>query len=250
MNMDKESGKFYSGFVSLVGRPNVGKSTLMNTLVGEKIAIVSHKPQTTRNKITAVLTKDDFQAVFIDTPGIHKPKNRLGAFMLKSAETALDEVDICVALVQPGISERDKPVLERVARVKSPVFLVINKVDTVERPALLPLTDHYRNILPFAEIIPLSARTGENTDRLLERIRHYLPEGPRYFPDDMITDQPERAIVSELIREKALLALAEEIPHGVAVEILSMKKRERSETVDIEASVYVERDSHKAIVIG
>lgn len=244
--------KFQSGFVALVGRPNVGKSTLMNQLIGEKIAIMSPKPQTTRNKIQSILTKEDFQVIFIDTPGIHKPKHKLGSYMVKAAETALNEVDAVLMLTEPNErgAEADRFVLERLAGVKTPVILVLNKIDTVEKSHILTMTDEYRSLYPFREIVPVSAKDGENCDTLLSVIQSYLPEGPQYFPADMITDQPERQIASEIIREKALQLLEDEIPHGIAVEITSMKKREGKDLVDVEATIFCERESHKGIIIG
>lgn len=246
------SNKFYSGFVTLVGRPNVGKSTLMNQLIGEKIAIMSPKPQTTRNKIQSILTKEDYQIIFIDTPGIHKPRHKLGQYMVKSAETTLNEVDCVCMLIEPTENPLagDKYVLERLSNVRTPVILVINKMDTVERNKLLAVMDAYRGLYPFAEIVPVSALKGENIQELLDVLRNYLPEGPQYFPSDMVTDQPERQIVSELIREKALQLLEDEIPHGIAVEIMSMKKRDNQDLVDIDATIYCEKDSHKGIIIG
>ena len=244
--------KFHSGFVSLVGRPNVGKSTLMNCLVGEKIAITSHKPQTTRNKITSILTKDDFQCVFLDTPGIHKPKHKLGEYMVRSAETTLGEVDVILMLIEPTdtVMEADQYVIERLKSTKTPVILVINKIDTVEKDSLLSVIETYSKLYDFADVVPISAMKGKNTDTLLEVIRNYLPEGPQYFPEDMVTDQPERQIVSEIIREKALYLLQDEIPHGIAVEITAMKKRPDQDMVDVQATIYCERDSHKGIIIG
>ncbi len=244
--------KFYSGFVSLMGKPNVGKSTLMNCLVGEKISIISYKPQTTRNKIQSILTKDDYQIIFIDTPGIHKPKHKLGSYMMKSVDNAIDSVDVCLFLIEPSarITEKDIFALEKLKNVKTPVFLVVNKIDTVEKQELLLVIDEYRKHYSFAEVIPVSALKGENISDLLLSIKKYLPEGPKYFPEDMITDQPERQIVSELIREKALRYLEDEIPHGVAVDVSSMKKREGKNLVDVEAIIYCERDSHKGIIIG
>ena len=244
--------KFFSGFVSLVGRPNVGKSTLMNRLIGEKIAIVSPKPQTTRNRIQSILTKDDFQVIFIDTPGIHMPKHKLGNYMVKAAETTFNEVDAVLMLVEPDEKafESDAAVIERFKGIKTPVILVINKIDAVDKSSILSITDMYRKIYGFAEIVPVSAKEGDNTDRLLEVIKKYLPEGPKYFPDDMVTDQPERQIASEIIREKALRLLQDEIPHGIAVEIYSMKKRSDKNLVDVEATIYCERESHKGIIIG
>ncbi len=244
--------KFYSGFVTLAGKPNVGKSTLMNCLMGEKIAITSYKPQTTRNKIHAILTRDNFQMIFIDTPGIHKPKSKLGTFMMRSVENALSQVDVCLFLVEPyeKISERDRFALNKLKKVDTPVFLVINKIDTVEKSKLLTVIDEYSKLYDFAEVIPVSALKGQNTDELIKNILKYLPEGPMYFPEDMVTDQPERQIVSEIVREKALLLLKEEIPHGIAVEVNSMKKREGRDLVDVEVTIYCEKDTHKGIIIG
>ena len=243
---------FHSGFVALIGRPNVGKSTLMNCLIGEKIAITSHKPQTTRNKITAILTKDDFQCVFLDTPGMHKPKSKLGEYMQRSAETTFREVDLVLMLIEPTteVPATDSYVLERIRGVKTPVVLVINKIDTVERDTLLEVISTYRGLHDFAEVVPISAMKGRNTEELMKVIRKYLPEGPRYFPEDMVTDQPERQIAAEIIREKALYLLQDEVPHGIAVEINSMKKRQEQEMVDVQATIYCERESHKGIVIG
>lgn len=243
---------FRSGFVTLVGRPNVGKSTLMNCLIGEKIAIISNKPQTTRNKITSILTKDTFQCVFIDTPGIHRPKHKLGEFMVKSAENTLNEVDAVLMLIEPTdrIGNLDQYVIDRLANVKTPVILVINKIDTVEKAHLLRVIDAYSKAYPFREIVPISAMKGDNTQALMDVICKYLPQGPQYFPGDMVTDQPERQIASEIIREKALILLQDEIPHGIAVEIMSMKKRPDKNMVDVEATIYCEKDSHKGIIIG
>ena len=236
--------KFHSGFVALVGRPNC--------LIGEKIAITSHKPQTTRNKITSILTKDDFQCVFLDTPGIHKPKSKLGEYMVRSAETTFNEVDLVLMLIEPTteIQAMDEYVLERIKNVKTPVVLVINKIDTVERETLLEVISVYSKAYPFAEVVPISAMKDRNTGELLDVIRKYLPEGPQYFPADMVTDQPERQIASEIIREKALYLLQDEVPHGIAVEIMSMKKRPDKDIVDVQATIYCERDSHKGIIIG
>ncbi|WP_317368662.1 GTPase Era [uncultured Tyzzerella sp.] len=243
---------FRSGFVSLIGRPNVGKSTLMNSLIGEKIAIISSKPQTTRNKIQSILTEDNFQAIFIDTPGIHKPKSKLGNYMVKSAETTLNEVDIVLYLIEPfeKIKESDLSIIKRLENVSTPVFLVINKIDTVSSEEILAVIDNYKSVYNFAEIIPVSALKGKNKDELLKCIKKYLPEGPLFFPADMITDQPERQIVSEIIREKSLKLLQDEIPHGIAVEVSSMKHRKDKDIIDIQATIYCERDSHKGIIIG
>lgn len=243
---------FRSGFVSLIGRPNVGKSTLMNSLIGEKIAIISSKPQTTRNKIQSILTEDDFQAIFIDTPGIHKPKSKLGNYMVKSAETTLNEVDIVLYLIEPfeKIKESDLSIIKRLENVKTPVFLIINKIDTISPEDILVVIESYKSVYNFAEIIPVSALKGKNKDNILKCIKKYLPEGPQFFPSDMITDQPERQIVSEIIREKSLKLLQDEIPHGIAVEVSSMKPRQNKEIIDIQATIYCERDSHKGIIIG
>ena len=193
----------------------------MNRLIGEKIAIISNKPQTTRNKIQSILTKDNYQIVFIDTPGIHRPRHKLGEYMVKSAETTLNEVDAVLMLIEPAdrVLESDRLIIEKLARVKSPVILVINKVDTADKERVFKVIDNYRQLYNFSEIVPISALEGTNTDELLETIKKYLPEGPQYFPADMITDQPERQIASEIIREKALRLMQEEIPHGIAVEI-------------------------------
>ncbi len=244
--------KFHSGFVALIGRPNVGKSTLMNCLIGEKIAITSHKPQTTRNKITSILTKEDFQCVFLDTPGIHKPKHKLGEFMVRSAENTFNEVDLVLMLIEPTekVMEMDQYVIDRLENVKTPVVLVINKIDTIERERLLEIIETYRKLYSFIEVVPISAMKGSNTDELMQVIKKYLPEGPQYFPGDMITDQPERQLASEIIREKALYLLQDEIPHGIAVEIMSMKKRQDQNMVDVEATIYCEKDSHKGMIIG
>ena len=242
---------FKSGFVTLIGKPNVGKSTLMNLFVGEKVAIISNKPQTTRNRIRGILTGDSFQIVFIDTPGIHKPVSKLGEYMVKAAENAMNEVDCILYLVEPRkVSEADKHIINRLRNVNTPVFLIVNKIDTVEKTELLSVIDDYRGYYSFTEFFPISAKNAENTDDVLSTIKIILPEGPRYFPSDNITDQPERQIASDLIREKALYYLRDEIPHGIAVGIESMKRRAGQEIVDIEAIVYCEKGSHKAIIIG
>ena len=243
---------FKSGFISIVGRPNVGKSTLTNLLAGENIAIVSNKPQTTRNKIQAVLTRDDFQAVFIDTPGIHTPTTKLGQYMVKSAEGSMKDVDLILYMVAPleKISEGDKKIMERLARQKAPKVLVINKCDTVSRNAVLGVIEAYRGHMDFDEVVPISALKAENTGVLLEIIKSRLPAGPKYFPDDCVTDQPERRIVSELIREKILIFMQDEVPHGVAVEIIVMRKRDNQEIIDIDANIYCYKDSHKGMIIG
>ncbi len=244
--------KFKSGFVTIIGRPNVGKSTLMNAIIGEKIAIMSNKPQTTRNRIQSIYTAEDYQVVFIDTPGIHKAKNKLGEYMAKSVESTLNEVDMILLLVEPTekVPNADKYVIEMIKNIKSPVTLVINKVDTIEKEKLFSIINVYKELYNFYDIIPISAMNNENIDELMKIIKKALPEGPQYFPADMITDQPERQIVAELIREKALQLLEDEIPHGIAVEIMSMKKRTDKDIVDIEATIYCERESHKGIIIG
>ncbi len=245
-------GKFKSGFVTLIGRPNVGKSTLMNQMIGQKIAITSSKPQTTRNRIQAVYTGEEGQIVFLDTPGIHKAKNKLGEYMVSVAERTLREVDVILWLVEPTvyIGAGERHIAEQLRKVKTPVFLVINKIDTVEKAEILTFIDAYKDILDFAEIIPVSARKGENTDDLLSAVFQYLEEGPRYYEEDTITDQPERQIVAELIREKALRCLDDEIPHGIAVSIERMRERTEGGLIDIDATIVCERSSHKGIVIG
>ena len=241
---------YKSGFVTLIGRPNVGKSTLMNYLIGQKIAITSNKPQTTRNRIQTVLTTEEGQIVFVDTPGIHKAKNKLGEYMVNVAERTLNEVDVVLWLVEPStfIGAGEKHIVEQLGRVKTPVVLVINKVDMVKKEEVLTFIDAYRKIYDFAAIVPVSARSGENTEELVKVIMKYLPYGPQFYDEDTITDQPERHIVAELIREKALHALNDEIPHGIAVAIDSMKYRRK--IVDIDATIICERDSHKGIIIG
>jgi len=229
----------------------------MNLFIGEKISIVTNKPQTTRNKIRSILTGEDYQIVFIDTPGIHKPTTKLGNYMVKSAFTALNEADAVILLVEPRekIHDGDKEIIESLADVKTPIFLAINKVDTVDKPVLLKIMENYSKAYPFKDIIPLSALTGENTDALLGAIRGVLSPGPMYFPEDQITDQPERQITAEIIREKALTFLQEEIPHGLAVEITGMKSRsadpdDPDAIVDVGATIFCEREGHKAIIIG
>ena len=243
---------FKSGFVSIVGRPNVGKSTLMNNVVGEKIAIMSDKPQTTRNTIQAVYTDEECQIVFLDTPGIHKPKNKLGEFMVKSATDAFKNVDLVLFVVDDSkkIGPGDRKIIEDLRGIKTPVILVLNKIDKLEETELFELMQLYSNEDLFKAIVPISALKGRNVNELLKVIGNYLQEGPKYFPDYMITDQPERVLVSELIREKVLHYLNDEVPHGVAVEVERMKSRQDKDIVDISAVIYCERDSHKGIIIG
>ena len=246
-----EEKAFRSGFVAIVGRPNVGKSTLLNRVIGQKIAIMSDKAQTTRNKIQGVYTTNDSQIVFIDTPGIHKPKHKLGDFMVESAYSALREVDAVLFLVSadqkrgPG----DNFIMERLKDSKSPVFLIINKIDKVHPDALLPIIEDYKEVMDFAEIIPISATQGNNVNNLLEKLTTYLEEGPQYYPADQITDHPEYFVVSELIREKVLQLTHEEVPHSVAVVIDSMT-RDENDKVHVQATIVVERSSQKGILIG
>lgn len=243
-----------SGFVTLIGRPNVGKSTLMNRMIGQKIAITSNKPQTTRNRIQTVHTDERGQIVFVDTPGIHKAKNKLGEYMVGAAEKTIGEVDVVCWLVEPTtyIGAGEQHIIERLKKVKAPIILVINKVDTIKKEEILPVIDCYRKELDFQEIIPVSARSGANVDELIDTIYKYLPYGSMFYDEDTITDQPMRQIVAELIREKALHALNEEIPHGIAVVIDSMKERKSQKGIitDIQATIICERDSHKGIIIG
>lgn len=244
---------FKSGFVTLIGRPNVGKSTLMNHLIGQKIAITSKKPQTTRNRIQTVYTDmEQGQIIFVDTPGIHKAKNKLGEYMVNVAEQSIGDVDIVLWLVEPSsfIGAGERHIIDQLRKVTVPVILVINKTDMVKREEILRYIDVYRKEYDFAEIVPVSALHGDNTEVLTEQIFKYLPYGPLYYEEDTITDQPERAIVAEIIREKSLHALNEEIPHGIAVSIEKMKKRKNSDLVDIDATIVCEKDSHKGIIIG
>ena len=241
---------FKSGFVTLIGRPNVGKSTLMNHLIGQKIAITSNKPQTTRNRIQTVLTTEEGQIVFVDTPGIHKAKNKLGEYMVNIARHSLDEVDVALWLVEPStfIGAGERHIIEQLKKVKTPVILVINKIDMVKREEVLLFIDAYRKESDFAAIVPISAWTGENTQELVRVIMQYLPYGPQFYDEDTVTDQPERQIVAELIREKALHCLQDEIPHGIAVAIERMKMQNK--VMHIDATVICERESHKRIIIG
>ena len=243
---------FKSGFVTIIGRPNVGKSTLMNRMIGQKIAITSNKPQTTRNRIQTVYTDmDRGQIIFLDTPGIHKAKNKLGEYMVNVAEKTLNEVDVVLWLVEPSnfIGAGEQHIAEQLKKVKTPVILIINKMDMVEKDKVLEFIDTYRKIYDFAEIIPTSALRGQNIDDVIDSIFKYLPYGPQFYDEDTITDQPERAICAEIIGEKALQALKDEVPHGIAVAIDQMKTR-KGGIVDIDATIVCERDSHKGIIIG
>ncbi len=254
------NNNFKSGFATLIGRPNVGKSTLMNHIIGQKIAITSNRPQTTRNRIQTVYTSKEGQIVFVDTPGIHKAKNKLGNYMVRIAERSLTEVDVILWLLEPStfIGAGEKHIIEQLKKVKTPVILVINKTDKVKKEEVLTFIDAYRKEMDFEEIVPVSALKGDNVDELLSCIMKYLPYGEAYYDENTVTDQPERQIVSELIREKALYSLEEEIPHGIAVVIESMKfrksvdraKGKRTTIADIEATIVCEKESHKGIVIG
>jgi len=244
---------FKSGFVTIIGRPNVGKSTLLNLLTGEKIAIMSSKPQTTRTAIKSVVTTDEYQVVFIDTPGIHRPKNKLGDYMVKSAMSTLEGVDVIVYMVEATdktIGYGDLKIIEILKEVKTPVILLVNKIDLVEKPALLPLIDAYSKTMDFEQIIPVSALDAATRDLVMSEVVKLLPEGEPYFPADMLTDQPERVLVQEIIREKILNLLSDEVPHGVGVEIIVYKEKEDKDLLEIHANIYCEKDSHKGIIIG
>ncbi|EKQ50324.1 MULTISPECIES: GTPase Era [unclassified Clostridium] len=242
---------FKSGFVSIVGRPNVGKSTLLNYIMGEKLSIVSNKPQTTRNNIQTILTGDDYQMIFVDTPGIHKPKHKLGEYMVNSAKESTKDVDLVLFLTNPDdeIGRGDKFILESLRDKKCPIFLVLNKVDENTQDRVAKTLEMYSKEFDFAEMIPISAIKGKNVDRLVELMKKAMPEGPKYYPDDMITDVQEKFVVSEIIREKALRTLRDEVPHGIAVDIIQMKQNEIG-TYHIEVDLICEKDSHKGIIIG
>lgn len=243
---------FKSGFISIIGRPNVGKSTFLNRVVGQKIAIMSDKPQTTRNKVQGVVTTEDAQMIYIDTPGIHKPKHRLGDFMVKVARNTLSEVDVIMFMVNATekIGPGDRFIIEMLKNTKTPVFLIINKIDLVHPDELLEIIVSYQEEYDFAEVVPISALNGNNTENLLTTLKKYLPEGPKYYPDEQVTDHPERFIISEFIREKVLHLTREEIPHSIAVAIEQIKRDEDRDLVNIMATIIVERDSQKGIVIG
>jgi GTP-binding protein Era len=251
-HQNTQAQPFKSGFVAIIGRPNVGKSTLLNALVGHKVAIMSNRPQTTRNRIRGVLTTDSMQIVFIDTPGIHKPRHRLGEFMVEAAEATFREVDVILFVcdaTEPGHAG-DHHVLEKINNVNTPVFLIINKVDAVQKSEILKMIADYSALRPFAEVIPVSAKELIQLDVLVDSLQRYLPEGPKYYPDDMVTDHPEHFIVAETIREKVLHLTREEVPHSVMVEVEQMERREGSDVLYIHAIIYTERDSQKGILIG
>ncbi|MEB5792242.1 GTPase Era [Staphylococcus hominis] len=240
-----------SGFVSIIGRPNVGKSTFMNRVIGHKIAIMSDKAQTTRNKIQGVMTREDAQIIFLDTPGIHKPKHKLGDYMMRVAKNTLSEIDAIMFMVNVNedIGRGDEYIMEMLKNVKTPVFLVLNKIDLVHPDALMPKIEKYKTYMDFTEIVPISALEGLNVDHFIDVLKYYLPEGPKYYPDDQISDHPEQFVVGEIIREKILHLTSEEIPHAIGVNVDRMIK-ESEERVRIEATIFVERDSQKGIVIG
>jgi len=248
--MDKDT-KFKSGFITIIGRPNVGKSTFMNRVIGQKIAIMSDKAQTTRNKIQGVLTTKEAQIVFIDTPGIHKPKHRLGDFMVNVAESTLNEVDAVMFMInaKEGYGRGDQYIIDRLQKVNRPVYLIINKIDLIHPDELLPLIDQYKEKYDFEEIIPISALEGNNVNHLVDVLENQLPEGPQYYPADQVTDHPERFVISELIREKVLHLTKEEVPHSIAVVIENIEKRE-NEKLLIQATIITERSTQKGILIG
>lgn len=244
---------FKSGFVTVIGRPNVGKSTMINAIAGEKVSIVSDKPQTTRNILKAIVTRPDAQIVFIDTPGVHKPKNKLGEYMVNVAHATLNEVDVVIFITQasdkePG--EGDKMIISQLKEIKTPAILVINKIDLVKKEELLSMIAAYNELMDFAATVPISAIQGEGIDLVIKEILRLLPEGPKYFPDDMITDQSERILAAEIIREKMLSLLEDEVPHGIGVDIELFKERQDKNIIDIDAVIYCEKESHKGIIIG
>lgn len=246
-----EQKKFKSGFAAVIGRPNVGKSTLINSLIGQKIAIMSDKPQTTRNRIMCVLTTDEQQVIFLDTPGIHKPKHKLGEYMVKAAEGTLKEVDVILFVVDAteDLGGGERYIMERLQATKKPVILIVNKLDLIDKREALPIIDKYVKAYNFAGVVPISAKEKLNLDSLLAELNKYLPVGPQYYPSDTITDQPERLIAAEMIREKVLHLTRDEIPHAIAVDVEEMKSRSEDK-VYIRATIYVERESQKGIVIG
>ncbi len=244
--------EFRSGFLALIGRPNVGKSTLMNTLIGEKIAIVSDKPQTTRNRIQCILTREDYQIIFVDTPGIHRPKNKLGEYMAQAARDSLSDMEAILFVVDAadGIGAGDRRIAGRLKELRVPVILAANKMDIANPEKTRARIKDLAEVCPFAEIVEVSAKQGFNMDSLEQKLVSFLPEGPKYYPDDMVTDQPERAILAEIIREKALQLLQQEVPHGIGVEMEKIQEREDKGLVEVYASILCEKSSHKGIVIG
>lgn len=243
---------YKSGFVAILGRPNVGKSTLLNRLVGQKVAIMSDKPQTTRNKIQAVITRPDAQIVLLDTPGVHKPKHKLGSFMLSEVQRALEEVDAVLLVLDATekIGAGDRYVVEQLSKINTPVFLLLNKVDLLKKEKLPDIIRQAGTLGDFTEILPLAAKTGLNVELLVDKIVEKLPYGPQYYPDDMVTDQPERLIIGEMVREKALHLTRDEVPHAIAVEVEEVTKRPNKDLVYVQAVIYVERDSQKGIIVG
>lgn len=246
-----QSSNYKSGFAAVIGRPNVGKSTLINSLIGQKVVIMSDKPQTTRNKIMCILTLEDAQILFIDTPGIHKPKHKLGEFMVRAAENTLREVDVILFVVDvtEEMGPGERYILERLSEVKTPVILVVNKIDLIDKRQVLPIIEKYTASHPFTAVVPISALEHTNLEGIVEEIKKYLVPGPQYYPEDMVTDQPERLVIAEMIREKVLHVTREEIPHAIAVDIEEIKTR-ANEDLYVRAVIYVERDSQKGIVIG
>lgn len=246
---DEKQGLFHSGYVTITGKPNVGKSTFLNSILGEKVSIVTSKPQTTRNRIIGIKTLKDSQIIFIDTPGIHSPRHALGSFMVKRAKEALRDVDVILFMVEPALpSYDDFGIVKLLKRSATPVFLLINKTDTVKKPVILPVIEEYKKLYSFKEIIPVSALKRDGIDIVLEKILEHLPEGPKYYPDDLVTDQLERFMVSEIIREKVMEATEEEIPHACAVEVIDWS--EEGDIIRIDANIYVEKDGQKGIIIG
>lgn len=243
---------YKSGFVTVIGRPNVGKSTLLNQIIGEKISIISDKPQTTRNKIQMVYTEEESQIIFLDTPGMQLPKNKLGEYMLRVSRSTLEEVDVLTFMIDNSmeIGKMDNMIIRDLKDISTPKILLINKIDELKSEDVLQLIDKYNNMGMFEEIVPISALNGINIDKYIELLKTMIPEGPQYFPEDMITDQPERFIISEIIREKALINLEQEVPHGIYVAIDSIKEREDKDLIDVHANIYCEKKSHKGIIIG
>lgn len=243
---------FKSGFAAIIGKPNVGKSTLLNSMLGEKIAIMSDKPQTTRNKILAIMTDNESQCVFIDTPGIHSPHNRLGEYMVNVAENSLNEVDAILFVIQAdeALGSVEEMIIEKLKATTTPVILIINKIDLIKKDKILSLIQKYSEMYKFHTIIPISAINKDGTNAVLEEVKKLLPEGPKFYPEDQITDQPEKQIVAEIIREKILQLVDKEVPHGIAVEVMSMKSKKDKDLVEILANIYCEKDSHKGIIIG